>query len=195
MDVALIVAVVALVISFVALAAGVVTLPTAFQMFWGRPTIVFEFSEIVGEHGKELVCGLSNAPIESKILRRLGVHREMAIVTAKFRVCEAGSNHIVMDTAQARLIDIAGGNSTGSIRGTVSDQIFPLTFQCAFHPRESAQAMAVDPWGKAVTPLLPGRYRVDVDVICGDTIFSKRRDLTVGNTPLLTYWLADYYND
>src|ERR1700730_13998545 len=127
---ALVIAVVGLVVGVIALAMA---LPTALQMFCGAPRILFNFSEInAGDGRKMLYCDLSNAPVENRVLRRLGVRRDPTVITARFRICEAGSNSIMMDTAQARLIDTIGDNDKGSIRATITDH-FGGSFLCGVH--------------------------------------------------------------
>ena len=179
----------ALVISVIALAVATVALPTAFQMFWGGPQIRFRFTELDG-NGRRLHCEIFNAPIENRMLRHLGVRREPAVISARFRVCEAGSNRIVLDTAQAYLIDIAGKDGKGSVHATVTDH-FPVTFLCAFQANESNQAIALDPVTKASVALPPGRYRVDTDVTCGHRLFPEWREMTVGEKPSFSYWLPN----
>jgi hypothetical protein len=59
---------------------------------------------------------------------------------------------------------------------------------CAFHGTNSDHAIAVDPLKKISAVLSPGGYRVDINVACGDKLFSKWRDMTVGEKPFHTYW-------
>jgi hypothetical protein len=177
----------ALAISIFALAVAIVALPTVFQMFWGGPQVRFDFTEIDGSDGRRLDCQISSAPIESRILRRLGVRREPAIISAQFRICEAGSNHIMLDTAQASLIDVAEWRGQGSFRATITDHL-PVSFLCAFHGDDGGRAIAADPLTRASTALPPGRYRVDIDVTCGQRLFSHRQEMTVGERPIFTYW-------
>jgi hypothetical protein len=180
----------ALVIGIIALLVSLVTLPSAFQMFWGGPKLYFDFLELDGSDVKRLYCSISSVPIQNRTLQRLGVRRESAVVSAKFRICEAGSNRIVLDTAQAKLVAVGNPEDRGSIVTTVHDPLFGVTFDCAFHDNDRDHAVAIDPFKKTVATLLPGRYRVDIDVLCGHKLFSRWREMTVGTRPDHTYWLS-----
>ena len=177
----------ALIVSTVALLFSVMALPTVFQMFWGGPQLRFGFTEIDGADGRRLYCDISSTPVENWALRRLGVRRETAIITAQFRICEAGSNFVMQDTAQTRLFDIAGSSDEGSFRATVTDH-FGVNFPCAFHGHNSEQALTIDPLKKSSTALPPGRYRVDMSVACGDRSFSQSREMTVAKRSIFTCW-------
>jgi hypothetical protein len=178
----------ALIIAIIALAASAVTLPTAFQMFWGGPKLGINVADLDGPDGKRLACNIFNAPVKSRILRRLGVHREPIIISADFQICESGSNRVMLDTARASLIDIGGASGQGTPRANLVDHI-PLTFICLIHTNDG-KVIAADPQKMTSVLLPPGRYRINVSVRCGDRIFSNcRREITVGERPIDTYWL------
>jgi hypothetical protein len=177
----------ALIVASIALIFSGMALPTVFQMFWGGPQLRFGFNEIDGTEGRRLYCDISTAPVENWVLKRLGVRREPAIITAQFRICEAGSNFVMQDTAQTRLFDIAGSGDEGSFRATVTDH-FGVNFLCAFHGNDSDQAITIDPLRKSSAALPPGRYRIDIDVACGDRSFSQSREMTVGKRSIFTCW-------
>ena len=64
-----------------ALAVGLMALPTAFQIFWGRPEITFEFSRLHGGDYTNLFAHLYNHPVKRWLLRALGVKRDDAHFT------------------------------------------------------------------------------------------------------------------
>jgi hypothetical protein len=95
--------------------------------------------------------------------------------------------HIMLDTVQASLIDVAERRGQGSFRATVTDHL-PVSFLCAFRGDDGGRAIAADPLTRASTALPPGRYLVDIDVICGQRLFSHRQEMTVGERSIFTYW-------
>jgi len=177
----------ALVISIIALILSVMALPTVFQMFWGRPKLAADFWGLEGSAGKRFTCNITNAPVRGRILRRLGVRREPAVIFADFQVCEAGTNRILLDMTRVPLIDLAGDANEGSLRATLGDHM-PVAFVCIVHPTEG-DAYAVNVHRNMKTVLPPGRYRVNVDVICGDRVFKASREITVGTRLSQTYWI------
>jgi len=103
----------ALVIGLIALLVSAVSVPSALQMFWGGPLLRFDFGELDGSDMKVFYCTIYNVPIQNRTLQKVGVRREPAVISVRFRICEAGSNRIVLDTAQAKLFDIANPESKG----------------------------------------------------------------------------------
>lgn len=172
------------------LIALVMAVPPAFQMFWGGPKLRLDFRELNGSEIKRLFCSISSVPIQNRMLRRIGVRRDPAVVSATFRICEAGSNRVVLDTAQANLIEIGSPQSRGSIVATIHHPDFGVTFDCAFHGKDRDHADALDPFKNTVVPLPPGRYRVDIDVLCGEKLLSRWQEMTVGTRSDHTYWLS-----
>ena len=178
----------ALVVGVIAILMSGVALPAAFQMFWGGPLVRFGFSEYDGPEGRRLLCEISSVPVQNRFLQKCGVRREPAIISARFRIYEAGSNRVVLDTTQARLVDYGDEDNKGSIRATVVDN-FGVSFVCAMHTKDNNHANAIDLFKEIAPDLAPGRYRVDIDVICGHKTFSHSREMTVGVRPIHTYWV------
>jgi hypothetical protein len=122
-----------IIIGTVALVFSVMALPSAFQMFWGRPRLGIEVSEANEPNGKRLFCQIFSVPVQSRILLRLGVRREAAVISATFEICESGTNHVMLNTAPASLVDLTSGKLEGSFRATVVDHL-PIYFSCLFRP-------------------------------------------------------------
>jgi hypothetical protein len=177
----------ALTIGTVALIISVMALPTALQMFWGRPRVRIEFSS--WENPKRLVCELHYVPIANPILWRLGVRREAAPVAAYFTIFEDGTNRVILDTARARLFDPTENNTEGGFRANLVNDA-PLSFVCLAHLSDRGAVAMGSLRGETPVTLGVGRYLVGVRVICGDTNFSKGRLMTVGTAPAFTDWLA-----
>jgi hypothetical protein len=62
----------AIIISIIAFGLAIMTLPTVFQMIWGRPKLKVSF----WGKGHILQCGIQNVPVKG-ILKYLGVEREL----------------------------------------------------------------------------------------------------------------------
>lgn len=73
---------------------GVVALPTAFQMFWGSPSLSLSFHEDAGPHS-ELRCVIHNAPVANGLLRALRVYRTEPDVGGIIEVHLADSTEIL----------------------------------------------------------------------------------------------------
>jgi len=65
-------------IALSALGLAALTLPTFFQMFWGRPNITFWFNRIEDERDTLLLVHIYNFPIANRALSSLGVKRDEA---------------------------------------------------------------------------------------------------------------------
>jgi hypothetical protein len=177
----------ALIIGVVALIISMMALPTVLQMFWGRPRVRIDFSS--WDNPKRLVCELHYVPITNPILWRLGVRRESSVISVYFNISEAETNRTILDTARARLFDPAEDTERGAFRANLVHDA-PLYFVCLAHvDGHEAMAMGSLPGQGAVT--VPyGRYLVGVRVTCGDTDFSKGRLMTIGTAPISTGWLG-----
>lgn len=92
----------AFIISLIALGVGAMTLPTAFQMWWGKPRLELDLKarEIMGV--QTLKCHITNGPIKNKFLRWLGVVRQSTDVLGMFQVSEAGSGKILASGVRAK---------------------------------------------------------------------------------------------
>jgi hypothetical protein len=176
------------VLSIIAILLSLMSAPAALQMFCGGPLIRFDFSEIDGPNAKLFYCSIYSVPIQSKILRKLGVRRERANISVSFRIHEAGGNKIILNDTQAKLVKIGDSGDRGSIVATVSDPRFGVSFDCAFHVKDKGFANAMDPFMKTVVSLEPGRYRFVINSICGEKVFSRWQEMTVGTDPTTTYW-------
>lgn len=79
----------AFVISIVALAVAVVTLPTVFQMWFGRPLLNIKVQEHNRSTGqKDFMCEIYSSPVDFMLLRKIGVTRDDITVGAGFEVSE-----------------------------------------------------------------------------------------------------------
>ena len=173
-------------VSSLALGAAVVTLPTAFQMWWGRPSLDIQFNTARREGVVVLQCLIFNKKIKSKLLRFLGVYRrdQANINYVGARIEKSGSRDLVGESRL--LLDVE--DESPSYRKTLAAG-FPATATVAFHGygKESAHLDSnkkkTDP-----KPIEPGEYECEVVVHYDNMEYKTRNRLIVGNIYSDTYW-------
>ena len=176
----------ALLISFLALAVAVVTLPTAFQMWWGRPCLDIQFNTARREGAVVLQILIFNKKIESKLLNILGVYRrdQANIYYVGARIEKSGSREFAGETRL--LIDVEDG--TPSYRKSLVS-VFPATSLVAFHGYGKESAHLVNNKKKAdPKPIEPGEYECEVVVHYDDKKCKAQNRLCVGDSYSDTYW-------
>jgi hypothetical protein len=178
-----------LIIAIVALVISIMALPTALQMFFGRPRLWVDFQEMDSDIGKRVVCMIYNTSIQNRSLNKIGVKRDPAIISATYQIRESGTNRVMLDTARGYLIDIGGNLNQGAPRATLLEDA-PVSFSCLLHKKADGEVIAMNLDTRQQIVLPPGRYRVDIAVRSGSTEFRGSREVTVGETPATTYWLS-----
>ena len=68
-----------IVLSIIAIGIGLMTLPTAFQMWWGKADLEIEFIDDSNDSSRSLRCQIKNKPLTCKLLQVLGVTRDVAL--------------------------------------------------------------------------------------------------------------------
>jgi hypothetical protein len=177
-----------LIIAIIALIISIMPLPTVFQMFWGGPRIMANFSEIIQPDRKTLICQIVMLPISSVILRRLRVRREPAVISADFSIFEFGTNRLMVENARARLFDLGDEQSTG-FRGTIVDHM-PLCFICLARMSDGRTVTGGGLSGQQTVVLPVGHYVVLVRIACGQTYISHERHVMVGADAMHTSWFG-----
>ncbi len=175
-------------IGVAAFALAVVTLPTALQMFFGRPQIEFDFETDRRSRGTcVLRCIVQNEGIKSRFLRRLGVVRTSVWITADFGISEwqTGKEILYLDRAI-----IHTERQTG-LHVELPFEIMPAYFSIAAHP-EGAGAHIFKGNGKEPGISLPvGTYVAQISVLTAyQQTRSVRHKFTVGDEPDATYWIG-----
>ena len=176
--------VLALCVSFLALGVAVVTLPTAFQMWWGKPTLDVEFKTDRRESGVGLRCFITNDPVKGW-RKELGVHRETAnnlCVVANIR--EGGRGSLV-------------GNM---IRPTINVENGPLSLRVDLHAglpgiaviftQETGQENAIINDKSKNISILPGEYECELKVVYDRGVIIKKTRCIIGRTADETYWVT-----
>jgi hypothetical protein len=88
------------------------TAPGLLQMFLGRACVETEFEVSARGDERSLVVFLKNPPIQSRVLKTLGVRREpVQSLTAEIRISEFGSKKIIAPIRHARLFTDEGTSS------------------------------------------------------------------------------------
>lgn len=171
-------------ISVLALFLALLALPTVFQMFWGRPRLVINFGEQAysfpqGE-GKALMCLISNPPVESPVLRKIGVRRAAADdVFAGIRIYEEGTNRVVIPHIDAQILVDRGMPRT---RCSLPPSIPPFPFIVIAFPPEGG------PLAANSEPIQNGAYYALIIIGSADQATSAKAHFVVGRTQTETCW-------
>lgn len=126
------------IIGVVALVLGVVTLPAAFQMFFGGPAIVWEYCSEQGEENS-LCIVLRNKPVQSDILVKIGVLRQDANIRCSYTVTDI--NNTLLDSGTQPL-KISNGHP--AITGKLAEHDWAI-LECVRQERHSKKAFCGEP--------------------------------------------------
>jgi hypothetical protein len=174
---------VALICSIVALAIGVVTLPTAFQMFFGRPKIAFDFDDRHKGGMHLLHCDISNEGIKSRFLRFIGVTRSRAEISAFLEIFEYKTDRVILPQTPARI-------TTDREEGwQVSLPFSVAPARIAIIVDNDAGASVVPQGDSEIMSLEVGKYRIEIDIIT-DTqkSFKGTKYAIIGQRGDRAYW-------
>ncbi len=166
--------------------------PSVFQMVFGHPQLVSEYTRIVHNQDRSLGIFLKNPPLkEHSVLEKLGVRREtLQSLIVSFRISEVGSGRILIPIMQTRIFSDEDSDDKG--RGRIS---LPPTFHS---PASVMIAMWDDKNKKAMIPgdrirqpalLSVGNYRVDVLLIPDGKPRKEYMHFIVGNTADELMWV------
>jgi hypothetical protein len=82
----------------VGLAISILAIPAALQMFFGRPSPRLAFETVSSATHVALQCHITNKPVQSRVLKALGITRQSTTITAALRFMEQGTNkELVVD--------------------------------------------------------------------------------------------------
>ena len=164
------------VVSLIAFGAAVVTLPTAFQMWWGRPSLSVEFKTGRYDSGVHLGCRIENAHITNKVLRILRVTRETArAVKLRAKISVSGSGEIIGRTVPNISVEGMPQSSRVDLHPGV-----PAFAQLIFQRQGGAAGIGPPKDdGGPIAELDPGEYDCEVTVECGTKYFGVRATFSV----------------
>lgn len=172
----------ALALSVVALLLAAVTLPTTFQMWWGRPRLQIEFKRERVRSGVGLICRIVNVPIRRRVLRWLGVRRDTARgvgVTAEIR--QSGSGQFVgRSQLTLTVADI------DSFRADVP--VTPPAWAIIMIHKDGApEAQFPQAYGSDIE-VQSGEYDCTLAVTWGENKINARRTFLIGRDEDTTVW-------
>lgn len=170
-----------IVLSIIAFGFAVVSLPTAFQMWWGKSSPSVEFRSDRIDPGKGLNIIITNSPIKNTFLKWMGVYRDTIHgLSASATITEHGTGRVVGELPLE--INIVKGEAAFLVdlhAGMVA-WVVPI-----FHGSTSSTASLPPEDG---TELQPGRYECELKLSWSRGVVRTRRTFTAGNHADLTAW-------
>ena len=172
------------VLSLIAFGLAVVTLPTAFQMWWGKPRIEVNFEKCRVHGGASLVCIVRNRPVDNRILRSLGVRSSPAnrigvfssIRTSgtKALVGQGRSGINVENVDKSHLVDLYAGTKAWVI--------------LVIHNDDGSSAKINTLGNQKDISVEPGEYEYEFKLQWGENSIKKMKHFYVGKRPDETNW-------
>lgn len=141
--------------------------PSIFQMLWGRAVVKLQFDIYPEKSERALVAFFKNPPVNSRMLRMLGVKREIVqSLTAEIRISEAGSNTIIVPIRQLRIYSDDEPSDSGNNR-IVLPPTYSVGASIMVAHWDNQQKQAVIPPARLrdPQPLGAGCYRADIIII------------------------------
>ena len=177
----------------IGLAALALTVPSVFQMSWGRPKVRIGLTRApLPDHAgiEVLGCELTNQRITNRALRFLRVKRDPAEdVTATYEIKDAVTKTLVFKAAPLIAINQPWALAS-SQHARIPVSAVPCTFRIVtISPEGNERVFAIHSDG-ALQALSPGLYDVSVYLeIDGDVKKSKRRRFLVQDHPPYAEWV------
>ena len=179
----------ALLLSVIALGISIMTLPTVFQMFGGRPSLETTLDEQQDGNSKVLRVKVANRQVKNRFLRLMGVVRESADIVGQLTVAEAGSGKIILESARMWL-------TTDTDRGkqVILTPLIPARVLIALCRGNEVTLIVGEQSPNLDDPnnikLDRGSYRVTGSIRYSHRIFRFTADFLVGVTASEFYWSA-----
>jgi hypothetical protein len=167
-----------------ALVAIVMAIPPFLQMLCGRPKLNVGVDEFTGSEDKQLLVTMKNKAVQRRLLRRIGVIRDVGEVMAYFDIQEQGTNKFIAKNASGQM-NCAPTREIGLlVRALPAFHVgFPVI---AFRANK---AWIVDARVNELSQLPAGHYRVDATIICGEQIYRLTKNMKIGSTAHETRWI------
>jgi hypothetical protein len=170
----------------VALVVSLASLPTALQMFFGRPKIEIEFDSDSIEGVHRLRCYIYNRGIKSKLLRRLGVVRTPVEISASASVSEYGTNKMLVSLLRVILTT----DKESGLHVELPFSILPARFNIVGYTEDKGAFIISQDDDPNYLALDRSAYRVKIDVITAhQDLITEIRHITVGNGH--PYWTTN----
>jgi hypothetical protein len=172
-----------LVAGLLGLAISIMALPTVLQMLWGRPKPSVEFQSNRASSFVSLQCHIANAPIRSRVLRRIGITRQATKITTAIRVSEQGTGKLLVADM------VSTSNGLGGPSSDISEltNVWPLVVAPIGWLREESNPSLHT---KAHTqPIAEGNYVVEITVRTEHGLRRTfRKNVHIGRNPDEMYW-------
>jgi hypothetical protein len=178
----------ALILSVVALGIGIVTLPTAFQMFWGRPSIFLSLNDHHVNGVKALRCMVGNKPVTNQFLKLVGVIRQPDVL-AHYGVYESGSGKVIIGLVRPHLkTDKEYGKQV-----TLASFV-PAIFSVVIHDDHGTRLVLEENLDSEPRVVLErGRYRIECEITHSHYhAFKFHAEFSVGDTDADLYWVGHH---
>ena len=166
------------VLSIIALGIALMTIPTAFQMWGGRPSLSIECERGRFDPGVGISCRIENVHVKSKLLSMLGVVRETAYaVKVSAIIKESGTGKIL---SRIRLnINVEG--APPSPRADLHPGVHAFALLVSQGGQDSVALVVRPKDGGSETTLSPGEYDCEVTVTCGTKSSIVQKTFVVDN--------------
>jgi len=176
----------ALIIGSIALGVAILTLPTVFQMIWGRHRIAVGFDIEEFESIRVLKCVIYNNPVKNRLLRWLGVRRAVAEdIVADFFIEELGSHRVISPQKMPIIKSYAGVEPAPRISLAASP--VPAEFGIVgFMRSKGVVSLALE---ESVT-LANGSYCACVEVAVEGKVNRAHQNFQVTGKHPFVYWVG-----
>jgi hypothetical protein len=173
------------IMSIVALVMAVVTLPTVFQMYGGKPSIDVSPNVHDIKGVRVLRFFIRNRPVTSRFLKTIGVVRQATDILVNFNVCEAGSGKVVTNMVRAQL---RNERHERAMQISLASYI-PAIVALIICDEEGSSKIITEEELSAGVPVTRGRYRIQFNIIYAhNRHFKFTAEFSVGNKPEDPYW-------
>ncbi|MGD0794047.1 MAG: hypothetical protein ABR958_00435 [Dehalococcoidales bacterium] len=177
MDAALIIGVIAL----------IVATPSAIQMFWGKPKIIFRFYTRDIEEHTILSCDIQNKPIEDSILKALGVYRRSVVISATLQIFEEGTNRPFLNEYMP---DFFTYSEIRGARITLDSSVIPVTIDIISARKKDGKVVRDEDELRDNLPSIPiGTYKVRVTLTADSDYITMFHSFYVSDKYPYANWL------
>ena len=173
------------VLSAIAFGVGFVTLPTAFQMWWGKPAIAVQFDTDRRETGAYLKCYIYNDYVKNRALKLLGVRREPAHEVAGTVTIREHPTGKVIGQARLRLNVEKGGSS---VRADIHVGLPAIAVIVYYEKNDGGARLRDHEEGVEDQLIGQGEYEAALDIHWGQHSIRRKKLFFVGQNDERTNW-------
>jgi hypothetical protein len=165
------------------LAVSFVGIPPFLQMSFGRPDFDLGVDDFVGPDGKSFFVTARNKTINNRLLKFIGVRRDIGDLDGAFSIRELGSDRVVAHLVSGALHNAVSRETALMVRAfpgrTIGMNVIHMT---------DGAASIIDARSENLQQIAAGNYIVDASFICGERIFRLSKNLRIGEEPHQTFW-------